>query len=568
MKITTARKISQVFFFTLFIWLCIVTTVGTEVWQLRGWPVNIFLHLDPLVAIATVISTHKLFAPLLWACLTIVLTILIGRFFCGWLCPFGAFHQFISFLSFRNRKNADLIAAHKYRKAQNIKYYILIIFLLMAALPGMANLQSGLLDPIPLFTRSVNLLLLPIAQTSLNLTERFYRTALPILAVFMIFTALNFLVPRFFCLFICPLGALFGILNRFAIFRINRNSKCTDCKMCNKNCTGNCQPSETIKQSECLMCMNCLDDCKFDAIDYSTVSSKNMQISPDISRRGFLAASFTGLMAVPALKLAKTEADSTSIIRPPGALPEKEFIKRCIKCGQCMKLCPTNVIQPAGLDAGLTNLWTPTMNNRIGTSGCQLDCVACGFVCPTAAIRPLTLAEKLGKGKFAVDGPVKIGTAAFDRSKCLPWAHNTPCIVCQENCPVSPKAIYTKEVFVTVLSSSLDLFNSITGSIKLKESVMIPDKFATGDYYCLYSNNGNPVRKKIISNTADEIVFSPDNPPASMYKLENEIQIQVRLQRPYVNSSKCIGCGICQHECPLTGKGAVIVSAYGQTREK
>lgn len=438
----------------------------------------------------------------------------------------------------------------------------------MAALPGMANLQSGLLDPIPLFTRSVNLLLLPIAQTSLNLTERFYRTALPILAVFMIFTALNFLVPRFFCLFICPLGALFGILNRFAIFRINRNSKCTDCKMCNKNCTGNCQPSETIKQSECLMCMNCLDDCKFDAIDYSTVSSKNMQISPDISRRGFLAASFTGLMAVPALKLAKTEADSTSIIRPPGALPEKEFIKRCIKCGQCMKLCPTNVIQPAGLDAGLTNLWTPTMNNRIGTSGCQLDCVACGFVCPTAAIRPLTLAEKLGKGKFAVDGPVKIGTAAFDRSKCLPWAHNTPCIVCQENCPVSPKAIYTKEVFVTVLSSSLDLFNSITGSIKLKESVMIPDKFATGDYYCLYSNNGNPVRKKIISNTADEIVFSPDNPPASMYKLENEIQIQVRLQRPYVNSSKCIGCGICQHECPLTGKGAVIVSAYGQTREK
>ena len=109
-----------------------------------------------------------------------------------------------------------------------------------------------------------------------------------------------------------------------------------------------------------------------------------------------------------------------------------------------MRLCPTNVIQPAGLEYGLENLWTPVMNNRVGTSGCQLDCVACGYICPTATIRPLTLAEKLGKGDFSSKGPLKIGTAFIDRSKCLPWAFGKPCLVCQENCPVSPKAIYTQ----------------------------------------------------------------------------------------------------------------------------
>lgn len=571
MRITTARKISQIFFFALFIWFCVVTAVGVNFFQLRGWPINLFLHLDPLVAIGTVISTHKLYAPLLWAAFTIVLTIIIGRFFCGWLCPFGTLHQFVSFLSHKNKKNAELLAVRKYRKAQNIKYYILVIFLIAAALPSLQNLQTGLLDPIPLFTRTVNLLLLPITDNSINIlaaTDRFYRTAVPILAVFMIFVVLNFFIPRFFCLFICPLGALFGILNRFAIWRINRNSNCTDCKLCNKNCQGNCQPSETLKQSECLLCMNCLDDCKFSAVDYSTKSSPAIQTSPDFSRRGLLAACFTGLFAMPAFKLVNSNADSTGLVRPPGSLPEKEFIKRCIKCGQCMRLCPTNVIQPAGLEAGATNLWTPTMNNRIGTSGCQLDCVACGFVCPTAAIRPLTFAEKLGKGKFSNNGPIKIGTAAFDRTRCLPWAANTPCLVCEENCPVSPKAIYTRTVFSQAHFEPLKINDLKNNEISLTGGHLPNGKFATGDYYCQFSANGSSIREKIISNTADTIKIAPENSLTSISTKGADIQIHIKLQQPYVNRALCIGCGICQHECPLPGKGAIIVSSSGQSREK
>jgi ferredoxin len=110
-------------------------------------------------------------------------------------------------------------------------------------------------------------------------------------------------------------------------------------------------------------------------MDFNTAGNSNVQAPPDVSRRGLLAAAFTGVMAMPAFRLLNVKADSDAIVRPPGALAEDEFVKRCIKCGQCMKLCPTNVIQPMSIEAGAINLWTPTMNNRIGTSGCQYDCV-------------------------------------------------------------------------------------------------------------------------------------------------------------------------------------------------
>lgn len=570
MKITTTRKISQSFFFILFIWLCIVTTFGEKFWQLRGWPVNIFLHLDPLTAITTVLSTNKLYAPLLWSVVTIILTVLVGRFFCGWVCPFGSLHQGISFLAHKKKTARELVELHKYRRSQNIKYYILVIFLVMAVLPGMETIQTGLLDPISLSARTVNILLLPVADNSVNIlsaTDHFYQTAPLILAVFLIFVILNFFIPRFFCLFICPLGALFGILNRFAIWRINRNSNCTDCKLCNKYCQGSCQPSENIKLSECLLCFNCLDDCKYRAIDFNTASCDTVQVQPDMSRRGFIAAVFTGLLTMPAIKLLARSADTDSLIRPPGALAEREFVKRCLKCGQCMRICPTNVIQPAGLEHGLESLWTPVMNNRTGSSGCQFDCTACGQICPTSAIRPLTLTEKLGKGDFSSKGPVKIGTARFDRARCLPWAANTPCIVCQENCPVSPKAIYTRTVFADASDQSYRIKNINDRIIQLEEKTLASGRFSTGDYYCLLGIDGKPTRTKIISNTTDTVEISPDRPIA-LPKAQSEVKIQIKLQQPYVNPALCIGCGICQHECPVSGTGAVIVTSYGQSRER
>jgi ferredoxin len=228
-----------------------------------------------------------------------------------------------------------------------------------------------------------------------------------------------------------------------------------------------------------------------------------------------------------------------------------------------MRVCPTNVIQPGGVVGGLENLWTPVLNNRIGSSGCQLNCVACSQICPTAAIRPIALSEKLGREEFAEVGPIKIGTAFVDRNRCLPWAMNRPCIVCEENCPVSPKAIYTRESFETVRDGALTVKNTFDNRIETVENSLSPAKFATGDYYCLIEGDQ---RRKITSNTENSIEISADTQFSKIPAAGSKIEIQIRLQRPYVDIEKCIGCGVCEHECPVSGKKAIRVSAEGETR--
>ncbi|MHC4842415.1 MAG: 4Fe-4S binding protein [Planctomycetota bacterium] len=571
MKIVTVRRISQVFFFVLFLWFCIVSSVGEKFWQIRDWPVNLILWLDPLVSIGTVLTTHTLYWVLLWSVVTIVLTIIFGRVFCSWICPFGSIHHFVGYLSNRKKPASKKIELNKYRKAQCIKYFILVAFLAMAAFPSLsASLQTGLLDPIPLVTRSFNLVIVPIFDQFTNfisVPNRFYEGAWLVLTIFLAAVLMNMLIPRFYCRFICPLGALFGVINRFAIWRIGQNeNECIQCRLCEKSCEGGCEPRGNMRISECVLCFNCLDDCNHGVISYQTMQSTAGEITgPDISRRGFALSLASGLTGIWVIRLAGKVGENwfNKVIRPPGSLKEKEFLKRCIKCGQCMRVCPTNVLQPAGFEGGLENLWTPVFNNRIGSSGCQLNCVSCGQVCPTSAIRPITLDEKLGQGKFIDVGPIKMGTAFFDRNRCLPWAMDRPCIVCEENCPVSPKAIFTREEFITVREQHYTLLQINANVFVISEGEISAGKFDTGDYYLLYQNK----RYKIVRAQSKTIeVQIPEMTAMGEIVKSAPLEIQVRLQRPYVDIEKCIGCGVCEHECPVSGKKAIRISAEGETR--
>lgn len=121
----------------------------------------------------------------------------------------------------------------------------------------------------------------------------------------------------------------------------------------------------------------------------------------------------------------------------------------------------------------------------------------CIVGCLTLLIKKgITLAEKHGLGEFADVGPIKIGTPFFDRNRCLPWAMDEPCIVCEENCPVSPKAIYTQECFNTVQDGILTV-KKVTAHIIEVEQTIVPGKFASGDYYCAFEDGK---RRKITAN--------------------------------------------------------------------
>jgi len=165
MRIVTVRRISQIFFLGLFLWFCVTATLGTAWWQLRGWPINWILSLDPLTALATILATHTFFAPLAWALATIALTLFVGRFFCGFACPLGTINQVTGWLGRLGQSPAAREEANRHRRLQAFKYYPLVCLLGLAFL---GTVQTGIFDPLPLLHRSVNLALAPLADNRLG----------------------------------------------------------------------------------------------------------------------------------------------------------------------------------------------------------------------------------------------------------------------------------------------------------------------------------------------------------------------------------------------------------------
>ncbi len=638
MRITTVRRITQAFFFALFLWFCICATLGQSFWRLRGWPVNWFLQLDPLVALGTILTTRTLYAGLIWAVVTVALTAVLGRFFCGWVCPFGTLHHLIGWIGSRARSVRERIAVNRYRGSQRTKYYVLLVLLAPALggfalsigysstvdplaiaallciaaiavaasqkadttikrpltvlaglvivwvsagwflnLDGVASsaLMTGLLDPIPLVYRSVNFLILPVADSSVHViyaAQRHYAGAWLIAAVFFGALALNLVIPRFYCRFVCPLGALYGLLGRYALWRLGKKSaECSQCGLCASRCEGGCDPAGTIRISECVLCLNCLDTCNDNLIGYNAFRSAcGETVSPDLSRRGFVTSAIFGMAAVPMLRLNGSLGRNydPALIRPPGSLPEPDFLDRCIRCGQCARVCPTNVIEPDTMRDGIEGLWTPALNMRAGTSGCQKDCVACGHICPTAAIRPLSLDEKLGLGPFKKAGPIRIGTAFVDRGRCLPWAMNRPCIVCQENCPVSPKAIFVRETFAAVRNGRLEVASVSGTTIFLSRPALKPHRYGTGDFFMAVEAGDISEKRRIVSNSGNSITLESGLSPDLFTAEGRKFMLQIRLQAPEVDPEKCTGCGVCEHECPVSGRRAIRVSAEGESRSR
>ena len=497
MKIRTARRISQVFFFSLFLFFVVVSDLR----YLKGYPVSLFLELDPLVAFATALTTHTVYKGLLWSLLLLIPTVLLGRIFCNWICPYGILHHFVGWLFGKGRAEEKVrIEANRFKPLFHLKYVILS-GMLAAALFG--SLQIGLLDPICLFHRSMSTAILPalnlVHSGSFYVRQYFHAGAWAIGFLLLFLVGMNVVIPRFFCRVLCPLGAFLGGLSVFSLWRIERDpAKCVDCDLCLKNCEGASDPHTQLRKSECFVCFNCVEDCPEDAIGFKFMPplAHEMTTPPVPVRRALLGGLIGfGFFGFGRSSGAQDRNYNKALIRPPGSVEEKEFLERCIKCDQCIRACPTNVLQPAIFQAGLEGLWTPILNNKLGY--CELNCTVCGTVCPTGAIQRISIEEKTGTGACVEQGPVRLGTAFYDHGRCLPWSMETPCVVCEEVCPVSPKAIYSREVTIT-------------------------------------KRDGTPIT----------------------------------LRRPYVDPALCIGCGICEHECPVTDEAAIRVTPIGETRSR
>jgi ferredoxin len=266
------------------------------------------------------------------------------------------------------------------------------------------------------------------------------------IALFLLFLAvvlLNVFADRFWCRYLCPLGALLGLVAKLQVLRPLVGDGCTDCGACVRSCRLDAiappaagPARQTVVPSECTMCLDCFVACpEREAMSLGTSLRPAPWEDFDPGRREFLTAAAVGVGAVALLGTGVWRGvTSPGLIRPPGAQDESVFLSHCLRCSECMKVCPTSGLQPALGQGGLEALWTPVLVSRLGY--CDFAFTACGHVCPSGAIPKLDLAVKRRQ---------VLGIAVIDRDRCLPWAQDTPCIVCQEMCPVAEKAIVLGE---------------------------------------------------------------------------------------------------------------------------
>jgi MauM/NapG family ferredoxin protein len=434
---TFVQALSLLLFSTLFVF---------ATYKLPDWlPADIYLRLDPLLGMNAVFAAREVIGRALWSFILIGTTLVVGRFFCAYVCPTGASIDFLDFLFFRKKKRPGLKAEAKFRK---MKYFLLVIFI-TAALTGLS--LAFVMDPLALLTRFYTFFIYPLAMTLINLTvdllrplfralgwitlshlhyfqSVYYMSAITLL-IFGGIIALNLLVPRFWCRYLCPLGAFLSLISPLGLFRRRVNEDCNECMKCQKTCPMGAIPEnpKTTCFPECIQCRTCAKVCPQKAVTFPASLSLGGEYSKvDFSRRGFVYSLAGGLgIGFLATQTPFTLRQSKyQLIRPPGAIPETEFLRTCIRCGECMKSCLTNTLQPCLWESGFSGLWTPKMELRLAP--CDQNCNVCGKVCPTQAIRSVSLEEKTH---------AKVGTAILRKEMCLVWAENKLCLICDEICP-------------------------------------------------------------------------------------------------------------------------------------
>jgi polyferredoxin len=417
---------------------------------------KIFLTSPSLVLFAAISSLSVFLPHLLFAAVFMLAAFLFGRIFCGWICPFGAVMDFAAFIlkPFRKWKESEP------SKRLLSKYILLFVF---AALSIFGLQIVWHFEPITIFARFFNLSLFPFLNALLdkvfqyfiinhNIGAQLYSVisdnifaAKQISFHYSLFFFLCFAIPlllivykrRFWCRYICPLGAALGILSFKSPFGLKSKPCLNSCGRCRDICPSNAMRTDgSFIKSECIMCMECYGlKCKKAIAE--VLPSQKESAQKVISRKQFLlwgAGIASALIVIGREKLSFFSAGRSSrinLLRPPGAVCNGNSFKQlCVRCGNCMKVCPTNALQPAGLESGFDGIWTPKLDASIGY--CEYECNACGPICPTQAVRQMSLEDKKN---------FTIGKAEIQREICLPWSQGIPCLVCEEMCPIPQKAI-------------------------------------------------------------------------------------------------------------------------------
>lgn len=415
--------------------------------------VELFLILDPLVAASTSLAAKTAVWSLAVATLVLLVCIVIPRWFCVYVCPLGTLIDLFDWSVGRR--------VRRFRVSRR-GWWVHLRFFLLAAIAVAAVcgvLVSGFLAAIPLLTRGVAHVLAPLQIGAARGWEHVPEVGLgqyASVALLVAVLALGVLRPRFWCAYVCPSGALLSLASCLRVTRRRVLATCTECGRCVRSCAFDAIAEDySTRVSSCAMCRTCEKECPRQAVELvgrwsqpaegqpaegqpaegqpaegtaagrAPAEGTERQAAP--SRRSFIAglvgSAAAGAGVATGLGFDRRARADSSPIRPPGSVPEDRFSSQCIRCGECVKVCPGGVLQPAGLELGLEGLWTPVV--RADIAGCAPFCTSCGQVCPTGAIRELPVEEKRA---------ARIGLAVIDEAACLPHRQEETCGWCLEEC--------------------------------------------------------------------------------------------------------------------------------------
>ena len=390
----------------------------------------------------------------------LVLTFIFGRIYCSSVCPLGTLHDIIIGINIRMNRNK------KFRFHKSIPWIKYSIFFLTTILLVFGNMfLLALLDPYsltgkffsdlfrPVFYAATNLdsiLLLPSDVFPLYVVPMKFASWPSLMVSGVLFIAILVLAlfkDRWFCTEICPVGTFLGLLSNASLFKIwIDETDCMACGTCSSVCKAGCISfvEKRVDFSRCIACYNCLKWCPHGGMKFTIrnspfavrqkISSSNPIPSPppmkNYSRRNFLKTSvlIASALAIPKSIFSQQRTSQEEInpypALPPGSISFWHFTEKCTSCHLCISACPTNVLQPAFLDYGLTGILQPKMDFE--TNYCNFDCVICTEICSTGAILPQTMKQK---------HLIQIGVPRLIKNLCVPVEKRKACGICSEHCP-------------------------------------------------------------------------------------------------------------------------------------
>ena len=194
----------------------------------------------------------------------ILLGVLLGRFICGFLCPFGWFQDLLHKIPGKKLSTAKL------KPLRYLKYVILVVFVIL--LPAFVTNSLGMGDPFfckYICPQGVLEGAIPLALANSGIRAalgHLFTFKFTILALFII---LSILFYRPFCKWICPLGAIYSLFNKVSFLKIQvDHEKCVGCQKCSRVCKMDVNVVDTPNHPECIRCGECMKACPTDAICY------------------------------------------------------------------------------------------------------------------------------------------------------------------------------------------------------------------------------------------------------------------------------------------------------------